>query len=67
MKRGLAAHVISYVVVNLAQVVVWRLFTPKHFFWPLYSLGVWGVGLAWHIWAVCSPSRRIPHSPSQRD
>ncbi|GII51959.1 hypothetical protein Pth03_03480 [Planotetraspora thailandica] len=61
------AHVISYIAANLAQVVAWWLFTPERFFWPLYSLGAWGIGLAFHIWAVYSPSRRIPHHSSFRD
>ncbi|MET7335074.1 2TM domain-containing protein [Nonomuraea sp. NPDC005650] len=58
LKRGLQIHVICYVVVNLVQVVVWWLFTPQRFFWPLYSLVVWGIGLAFHIRAASSPSRR---------
>lgn len=58
LKVGLRVHVICYVVAHVVQVVVWWLFTPQHFFWPLYSLVAWGIGLAFHIWAVSSPSRR---------
>jgi hypothetical protein len=46
---GLWAHLLSYVVGNLAQVVLWWLLTPDVFFWPLYSLVGWGIGLAFHI------------------
>ncbi|MGW4463762.1 2TM domain-containing protein [Micromonospora sp. NBC_01796] len=49
---GLWSHVVSYVVANAAQVVVWWIFDPEHFFWPLWSILAWGVGLAFHIWAV---------------
>ncbi|MGW4792395.1 2TM domain-containing protein [Nonomuraea sp. NPDC004297] len=58
LKVGLRVHVICYVVAQVVQVVVWWLFTPQHFFWPLYSLLAWGAGLAFHIWAVSSPARR---------
>jgi len=56
-KWGLRAHLMSYVVANLAQVVLWWLLTPDLFFWPVYSLVGWGIGLAFHIWAVSSPSK----------
>jgi hypothetical protein len=51
-KRGLQAHILSYVMVNLLLVVFWWLLTPEVFFWPLFSLAGWGIGLAFHIWAV---------------
>nr|WP_204358858.1 2TM domain-containing protein [Streptosporangium sp. 'caverna'] len=46
---------IFYVLANLAQVVVWRVYDPEHFFWPLWSIVFWGIGLAFHAWAVYSP------------
>ncbi|GAA3604281.1 hypothetical protein GCM10022419_106210 [Nonomuraea rosea] len=58
LKVGLRVHVLCYVVAQVVQVVVWWLYTPQHFFWPLYSLLAWGIGLAFHIRAASSPSRR---------
>jgi hypothetical protein len=58
LKVGLWVHVACYVVAQVVQVVVWWLFTPQRFFWPLYSLVAWGVGLAFHFRAVSSSSRR---------
>ncbi|MEK8104015.1 2TM domain-containing protein [Micromonospora sp. M12] len=52
---GLWIHIFCYVSANLLQVVLWRLFTPDHFFWPLWSILAWGVGLVFHIWTVSSP------------
>ena len=52
---GLRIHAICYVLGNVAQVIVWWLSTPDHFFWPLWSIVGWGVGLAFHAWAVRSP------------
>jgi hypothetical protein len=48
--------VLVYVLANLSQVVVWWAYTPEQFFWPLWSILGWGVGLIFHIWAVYSPS-----------
>jgi len=56
MKWGVRIHFLCYVLANLAQVVLWWLLTPEHFFWPLWSILAWGIGLAFHIWAVYSPS-----------
>ncbi|MEV4629881.1 2TM domain-containing protein [Micromonospora sp. NPDC049523] len=52
VKWGLWSHILSYVLANLAQVVVWWIFDPEHFFWPLWSILAWGIGLAFHVWAV---------------
>ncbi|OHV38441.1 MULTISPECIES: 2TM domain-containing protein [Pseudofrankia] len=56
-KLGLRAHVLSYVLANLAQVVLWASLTPDHFFWPLWSILAWGIGLAFHIRADHAPSK----------
>jgi len=66
LKWGLRVHVLSYVVANLAQIVVWWLVTPKHFFWPLWSIVAWGIGLAFHIRAVSSPSTSKPSTSNAR-
>ena len=48
---------LSYVLGVLAQVVLWWLLTPDIFFWPLWSMVGWGIGLAFHIWAVSAKSK----------
>jgi len=55
-KRGLQWHVISYVVVNLVSIILWWILTPDTFFWPLYLLGAWGIGLIAHIWTYYAMS-----------
>ncbi|WP_243755205.1 2TM domain-containing protein [Paractinoplanes brasiliensis] len=45
-------HTFWYVVANVAQVIVWAVVTPDVFFWPLWSIVGWGIGLVAHIWAV---------------
>jgi hypothetical protein len=55
-KMGVQAHVLVYLLVNLTQVIVWWAYTPDQFFWPLWSILGWGIGLIFHIWAVYSVS-----------
>ncbi|WP_404383054.1 2TM domain-containing protein [Knoellia locipacati] len=53
-KRGLMAHVIAYVTVNLLLVAVWYL-TGAGFFWPVFPLFGWGIGVIFHAWDVLWP------------
>ncbi|WP_238006221.1 2TM domain-containing protein [Dactylosporangium sp. AC04546] len=52
IRWGRRVHILCYVVANLAQVVLWWLLTPEHFFWPLWSILGWGVGLVTHLSAA---------------
>jgi hypothetical protein len=53
-KRDLQAHVIAYVLVNLFLNGIWLL-TGAGFYWPMFPLLGWGIGVAFHIWDVYSP------------
>ena len=55
-KRALQAHALAYVLVNLTLAGVWLLTGPGGFFWPMFPLLGWGIGLAFHIWDVYSPA-----------
>ncbi len=50
-KRGFWAHLAIYLVVNALIVVVWAYSGPAYF-WPIWVMLGWGVGLAFHGWAV---------------
>jgi hypothetical protein len=55
-KRELGAHVLAYVLVNGFLVVLWAMTTgPTGFFWPVFPILGWGIGLAFHVWEVVSP------------
>ena len=58
-KWGLRVHIFWYIVANVAQILVWWFATPELFFWPLWSILGWGIGLAAHIWADHSGSRSV--------
>ena len=55
-KRGLQAHIIAYVSVNLLFVAIWYV-TGRHFFWPVFPMFGWGIGVAFNIWDVYMPER----------
>jgi hypothetical protein len=59
MRWGVRIHVLSYLVANLIQVLVWWLFTPELHFWPIWSILGWGAGLVVHVWVVRAASRRL--------
>jgi 2TM domain len=51
-RRELGAHALAYVLVNLFLNGIWLLTTPGGFYWPMFPMLGWGIGLAFHIWDV---------------
>lgn len=54
-KRGFRTHLVVYVLVNLVLVILWASIsaaTGLHYFWPIWILAGWGIGLALHAWSV---------------
>jgi hypothetical protein len=54
-KRGLQAHLLAYTTVNLFLVAVWYFITHGGFFWPMFPIFGWGIGLVFHAWDFYSP------------
>jgi hypothetical protein len=51
-KRGFYGHLLVYVLVNGMLVIVWAM-TSQGFFWPIFPMLAWGIGLvmnAWDVW-----------------
>ena len=44
-------HMVAYVVVNSFLVLVWAI-TGAGYFWPVWVMGAWGIGLVLHAWEV---------------
>jgi uncharacterized membrane protein len=48
-KREFHAHLLAYVLVNAMLVGIWAA-TGAGFFWPVFPIMGWGIGLAFHAW-----------------
>ncbi|RPF26844.1 2TM domain-containing protein [Georgenia muralis] len=54
-KRDFRAHLLAYVSVNLLLVVIWWMTGAAAFFWPVFPILGWGIGLLFHAMDVYSP------------
>ena len=50
-KREFHAHLFAYVLVNAFLVAIWAV-TSAGFFWPIFPILGWGIGLFFHGWDV---------------
>ena len=50
-RRGFVPHVIAYVAVNSLLVIAWWL-SGGGYFWPIWIIGGWGIGLVMHAWSA---------------
>src|SRR4051812_40415245 len=56
--RGLRAHATSYLMVMALLVTIWLLTTPGGYFWPIWPMLGWGIGLASHAVGAGKGGRR---------
>lgn len=50
-KREFRGHLLTYVLVNTMLVIIWAA-TGAGYFWPIWPMGGWAIGLAAHAFAV---------------
>lgn len=48
-KRDFWAHAVAYCIVNIFLIIVWYL-TGHGYFWPVWVMGAWGIGLTFNAW-----------------
>ncbi|WP_350275793.1 2TM domain-containing protein [Kribbella sp. HUAS MG21] len=53
-RRELAGHLMAFVLVNTFLVVIWYV-TGAGFFWPVFPIFGWGIGVVFHTWDVLWP------------
>jgi hypothetical protein len=51
-RRDFLAHLLVYVLVNAFVVGIWALTGDHGFFWPVFLIGAWGIGLVMNAWDV---------------
>lgn len=64
MKQGFRAHATSYVLVMALLVMIWLMTSPGGYFWPMWPMLGWGIGLASHGLATLRRTPRGTDSPS---
>ncbi len=50
-RRDFYGHLLIYVLVNAFLVVIWAL-TDDGFFWPVFPIVGWGIGVVMNAWDV---------------
>jgi hypothetical protein len=59
-RRDFGRHLVIYLLVNAFLVVIWAV-TGAGFFWPIFPIVGWGIGVvfnAWDIYQVDGPDER---------
>ncbi len=50
-KREFRRHLLVYCLVNVVLIVVWAV-SGAGYFWPIWVIGGWGIGLVLHGWTT---------------
>ena len=64
-KRDFRTHLLMYVLVNAFLIAIWAI-SGAGFFWPMFVLGGWGIGLVANAWEVYG-RKPISESEIQRE
>lgn len=51
-KRDFTTHVFMYVTINAALVAIWAITSAGGFFWPIFPMLGWGIGVIANAWDV---------------
>lgn len=51
-RRDFHAHLLVYVLFNAFLVVIWAVIGVHVFFWPIFPIAGWGIGLVMNAWDV---------------
>lgn len=54
-RRDFFAHVLVYCLVNGFIVAIWAV-TSRGFFWPIFPIVGWGIGVVMNAWDVWRPA-----------
>jgi hypothetical protein len=55
-RRDFYQHFFVYTVINSVLVVIWLVTMPGGFFWPMFPLAFWGIGVVFHAYDVYAAS-----------
>lgn len=49
-RRDFYGHLLVYALVNGFLVTIWAVTTPHGFFWPIFPMVGWGIGVVLNAW-----------------
>ena len=65
-KAEFRSHVSSYVLVNAMLVAIWA-FTDGGYFWPIWPILGWGVGIGFHAWETYGHRSELSEEQIRRE
>jgi hypothetical protein len=65
-KRGFRHHLRTYVLVNLLLVGIWAV-TGAEYFWPIWPILGWGIGIGFHYRGVYGGHRPLTEDEISRE
>jgi hypothetical protein len=51
-QRDFRSHLLVYVLVNAFLAVIWVVAGARGFFWPVFPIAGWGIGVIMNAWDV---------------
>jgi hypothetical protein len=51
-RRDFHTHLLVYVLVNAFLVVIWAVTGVHGYFWPIFPIAGWGIGVVMNAWDV---------------
>jgi 2TM domain-containing protein len=51
-RRDFGMHLLAYALVNGFLVVIWAMTDSNGFFWPIFPMAGWGIGVVLNAWDV---------------
>ena len=67
-KAEFRSHLTSYVLVNAALVVIWAVTSGTgSYFWPIWPILGWGVGIGFHAWETYGQRSEISEDKIRRE
>ena len=57
-RRDFRTHALVYCAVNILLVVIWAA-SGAGYFWPIWPIAGWGIGLAAHAWQTFEQKKPI--------
>jgi 2TM domain len=51
-RRDFVGHLLVYVMVNGIVVTIWAMTDAHGFFWPIFPILIWGIGVVMNGWDV---------------